>query len=401
MDWSPQQDKALADVNTWWGSLDRRQVFRLFGFAGTGKTTLAQEIEQMLGIKVVYATFTGKASQVLRNKGCANATTIHSLIYQVKEKGRTKLSELEQALLEAQVDVNIRRIEEIKAEIKNERRNLSNPAFSLGLGLAVLDADLIIIDECSMVDAQMGVDLMSFKKPILVLGDPAQLPPIMGGGFFTEGHKPDVMLTEIHRQARDNPIIHMATRIRTGEQLDLGSYGESKVVLPRELSQGEALTYDQVLVGKNATRRRMINKFRDTLGHNNAFPLQGEKLICLRNDHDKGLLNGSMWEATATTVGTMEDRILLSVRSLDGTGVELDTEAHKFPFLGEEMTLPWWERTEADEFEYGYAITVHKSQGSQYGSVMLLDEWKMRESRQRWLYTAVTRAAERVTVVKM
>ncbi len=398
MDWSPEQEAALRDVKNWWRDPNRPQVFRLFGYAGTGKTTLAQEIEAMLEVNVVYATFTGKAAQVLRNKGCQNATTIHSLIYQVKEKSRTKLSELEQALLECKDDF---RLEELKAQIKLERKSLSNPSFSLGIGSAVHETDLIVIDEVSMVDTPMGVDLLSFKKPILVLGDPAQLPPIMGGGYFTENCTPDVMLTEIHRQARDNPIIRLATKVRCGEALELGSYGESRVVLPRDLQPGEALHYDQVLVGKNATRRRMINKFRDTLGHNNAFPLPGEKLICLRNNHDKGFLNGSLWEATAATVGTMDDKILLSVSSLDGTAMALDTEAHKFPFTGEETFLPWWERKEADEFDFGYAITVHKSQGSQFGSVMLLDEWHMRESRQRWLYTAITRAAERLTVVKL
>ena len=72
-----------------------------------------------------------------------------------------------------------------------------------------------MIDECSMVDAELGRDLMSFDVPVLVLGDPAQLPPIQGGGFFTEA-EPDAMLTEVHRQAQDDPIVRLSMEVREG-----------------------------------------------------------------------------------------------------------------------------------------------------------------------------------------
>ena len=70
-----------------------------------------------------------------------------------------------------------------------------------------------------MVDEELGRDLLSFGKPVLVLGDPAQLPPVKGGGFFTEA-EPDIMLTEVHRQAADNPIIRMSMVVREGGRLD-------------------------------------------------------------------------------------------------------------------------------------------------------------------------------------
>jgi exodeoxyribonuclease-5 len=396
--WSPQQDDALLKVKAWWDEgPTRRQIFYLFGFAGTGKTTLAREIEEMVGGGVVYATFTGKAAQVLRNKGCENATTIHSLIYRVLEKSRSALDGLEQALLEAR---DSRHIEEIKEKIKLEKKNLANPSFNLGFGSAVREANMIIIDECSMVDTAMAVDLLSFKKPILVLGDPAQLPPIMGGGYFTENVKPDIMLTEIHRQARDNPIIELATRVREGYGLQTGSYGESRVLHASDLQRGEAMLFDQVLVGKNVTRRKLIHRFREAKSLFQPFPMIGEKLICLRNNHDKGLLNGSLWEAVDTVPSSEDDRFLITVRSLDGSNEDVNTRCWKFPFLGEEATMPWWERTEADELEFGYAITVHKSQGSAFPSVLLVDEWRHADSRQRWLYTGITRASEKITVVK-
>src|SRR6195952_4505950 len=132
--------------------------------------------------EVKFAAFTGKAALVMRNKGCDNASTIHSLIYRARESG------------------------------------VEQPSFELWDDAPASKAKLIVIDECSMVDAELGRDLMSFECPLLVLGDPAQLPPIQGGGFFTES-EPDVMLTEVHRQAEDNPIIRLSMDIRAGIDL--------------------------------------------------------------------------------------------------------------------------------------------------------------------------------------
>src|SRR6201997_4345748 len=194
---TPQQDAALTAVASWLkakpGRRDTPQIFRLFGYAGTGKTTLARHVAQGVDGKVLYAAFTGKAAQVMRNKGCAGASTIHSLIYKALE------SEAEQ------------------------------PSFELWADAPAAKAKLIVIDECSMVDAELGRDLMSFGVPLLVLGDPAQLPPIQGGGFFTES-EPDAMLTEVHRQAQDDPIVRLSMDVRGGEYLEPGRYGETEVV---------------------------------------------------------------------------------------------------------------------------------------------------------------------------
>ena len=178
MKWSPQQDDALMAVERW-RKAGGQQVFRLFGYAGAGKTTLARHIAENAGGDVAFAAFTGKAAHVMRQKGCVGATTIHSLIYRPS------------------------RVEEEEGE----------PSFTIRHDAPAADADLIIIDECSMVDEDLGRDLLTFGKPVLVLGDPAQLPPVKGGGYFTEG-EPDFMLTEIHRQAADNPIIRLSMAIR-------------------------------------------------------------------------------------------------------------------------------------------------------------------------------------------
>src|SRR5215831_18514137 len=184
---TPHQDAALTAASDWFkGARGSASTFRLFGYAGTGKTTLAKHIAEGVDGKVLFAAFTGKAACVMRSKGCLGASTIHSLIYRPLES-------------------------------KEEQ-----PSFELWQQAPASNAKLIIIDECSMVDAELGRDLMSFGVPLLVLGDPAQLPPIQGGGFFTDA-KPDAMLTEVHRQARDNPIVRLSMDVREGKRLTPGT----------------------------------------------------------------------------------------------------------------------------------------------------------------------------------
>src|SRR5437763_8949513 len=260
---TPHQDAALNAVAAWLkakpGKGGTPQTFRLFGYAGTGKTTLARHLAEAVDGKVLFAAFTGKAALVMRSKGCERASTIHSLIYKTRESG-----------------------EEV-------------PSFDLWDEAPASKAALIVIDECSMVDAELGRDLMSFGVPLLVLGDPAQLPPIQGGGFYTEV-EPDAMLTEVHRQAEDNPIIRLSMDIRAGIELEPGRYGESEIVTRDDLDPQRVVEADQVLVGKNSTRRAYNMRMRPRRGFAGAMPLAGDKLVCLRNNRRKGLFNGGLWQ---------------------------------------------------------------------------------------------------------
>ncbi|MFQ5564022.1 MAG: ATP-dependent RecD-like DNA helicase [Parvularculaceae bacterium] len=362
MRWSPEQDAALKAVDDWLKKGDS-PVFRLFGYAGAGKTTLARHIAENASGDVAFAAFTGKAAHVMRQKGCAGASTIHSLIYRPAHEG------------------------EEEGEL----------VFALRRDAPASKADLIVIDECSMVDEELGRDLLSFGKPVLVLGDPAQLPPVKGGGFFTEG-EPDFMLTEIHRQAADNPIIRLSMAIREGEDY-VGGDERCRVISRHDLTTEETLGADQVLVGTNRTRRRYNERIRELKGHGDLLPEAGEKLVCLRNNKKKGLLNGGVWAVTLRKA-PRRDRLRYSIVPEEG-GRTVNVSIPRAFFTDRPETVPWTIRRNADEFDYGYALTVHKAQGSQWDNVVLFDEsYAFREHRARWLYTAVTRAAERLTVVR-
>lgn len=363
--WSAQQSAGLKEISAWLNDKKGPQIFRLFGYAGTGKTTIAKEIAGLCSGIVLFAAFTGKASLVLRKKGC-DASTIHSLIYRPSQDPDT-----------------------------------GKVTFRLNPDSPVMTTELVIIDEVSMVDEALAHDLLSYGKRVLVLGDPAQLPPVKGTGYFINA-APDVMLTEIHRQAADNPIIRLSMDVREGRRLALGDYGSSRIISRAQLDQGDVLRADQVLVGMNKTRRAYNMRLRQLQGITSPLPVGGDRLVCLKNNREKGLLNGSLWQAeTARHVGAA---IQATVTSLDdiGSGVPVDISVPVEFFEGRENDLDWRARRKADEFDYGYALTVHKAQGSQFDNVMLFDEsGSFRDSQRQWLYTGITRAADRVTIVQL
>jgi exodeoxyribonuclease-5 len=356
-------------------------VFYLAGYAGTGKTTLAKHFAEGLNGTVCFCAFTGKAALVMRNKGCVGASTIHSLIYSPVDEGGATRWEL----------------------------NLESEAAS---------AELIVVDECSMVGPDLGRDLLSYGRKVLVLGDPAQLPPVDGAGFFTD-RSPDWLLTEIHRQAAESPIIVLANRARQGMRISLGAYGSVRVV--GQVSDARLAEAGTVLVGLNRTRVARCAQIRRLRGMPLAVS-RGDRLVCLRNNRVKGLLNGSLW--TVERCWSHDPMVCAGVRSLDGAAApgprsvgrvgwadmaswpdEDDSQTvtirvNPLFFEGRESELSERARRWSDEFTFGDALTVHKSQGSQWDSVVLFDESAaFREDGARWLYTGITRAAKELTLV--
>lgn len=410
MRWSPQQDKALKAVHDWLYNSDQ-QVFRLFGYAGTGKTTLARHFAEGISGLVAFAAFTGKAAHVLRLKGCEGAMTIHQLIYITRDKSKRDLRNAEEQLTilkqelkidgfsveEIQKDERIIRLTKLVHELTEEQSDLF---FQINHDSIVPKCKLVVIDEVSMVDQRIGEDLLSFGTKVLVLGDPAQLPPIKGNGFFTENVQPDIMLTDIHRQAAESPIIRMATMVRNQTDLHTGDYGDGcRVVTYGQIEPYEALNYDQILVGKNKTRHSINNRVRMLHGYEDPLPVMQDKLVCLRNNHEVGLLNGAIYTVVSNS-GVLDEKVAMSIIPEDDD-FSLTVLAHQHHFLGQGDDLKWFEKKEAEEFDYGYALTVHKAQGSQYDNLLLFDEsYCFRADKWKHLYTGITRAAEGITVVK-
>jgi exodeoxyribonuclease-5 len=391
MDWSRQQVEAIAQVERWLGR-GGGEVFRLFGYAGTGKTTLLKYFAKRCDARV--AAFTGKAAQVLRTKGVADASTIHSLIYIPVDKTELRAERDKLKRKKMLTPAEERRLRKLQEELRG-------PSFVLNrVGLRLNPPDLIMLDECSMIDKQMARDLLSFELPLLVVGDPAQLPPINGEGYFTNGEEPDVMLTEIHRQARGSPIIRMATRARQGEPVRgrWGNCGVSASLPPDWWREW------QLLCGRNITRHNYNRRGRALFGFDDELPVAGDRLVCLRNNHALGLLNGSLWRVTEASYGRRNvPYFSLQLVSLDDGEREVECHAHKkiFQEVDAYEDWDWQDRLQAEEFDYGYALTVHKAQGSQWDRVVLVDEsWCFREHRDRWLYTGLTRACEQLTLIR-
>jgi exodeoxyribonuclease-5 len=410
MKFTNDQQKATATFREW--LLDHRSgFFKLWGYAGTGKTTIAVHLGENID-RVMYGAYTGKAASVMRKKGCVGAKTIHSMIYIPEEIWEEK-------------EVNGKKRREKKViyhlksrEDKERRRGSRNKDRYFdeyyGADFQIWDANLIIVDECSMVDEKMAKDLLSFGVPVLVIGDPAQLPPVNLGdndgnlnGYFMHG-EPDAMLTEITRQAAESEIIRYSMFLREGSRegkrwVVRKNGGEVSFHDLQSLSIEQGMEADQVICGLNVTRHKVNMRCRDLLGFSkNPYPVRGDKLICLLND--KNVMNGEMFsvlEDSVVSEGAM--RLLMQEFDYDGGGWT----------IAKNLTLPDFEAVGAAErrawddlkFGYGYAITCHKAQGSQWNRVIVNDESANFEKHNRgmgarWLYTAVTRAVDEVAIVR-
>lgn len=365
------------------------------GYAGSGKSTLVRFIIDALGLydnEVCFACYTGKACQVLLQKGNKNVRTLHKLLYD--------------------------------SFPKPEGGFFRKPKLELDE-----DYKLIIVDEVSMAPKELMDLLFRHRVHVICLGDPFQLPPVDKNADNHLLDKPHIFLDEIMRQAAESEIIRLSSQIRKYEPIDNNFKGnEVKIFDQRELNTGMLLWADQIIVGTNQTRVMINNTVRQCLGRGQK-PEDGDKVICLRNywdffsEEESSLVNGTigylqnsfesfaqipMWARTNDSVPrqidiiqgdfvsdfgetyknvSMDKRLILEgVNSLDWK------TAYKLQKSPKTMHLVPY------EFTYGYAITCHKAQGSEYPKLLMYEEGfpYVKEEHARWLYTAMTRGVEQV-----
>lgn len=407
---SPQQDKAISAIHGWYKA-NNQPIFILNGFAGCGKTTLAKLFPELVTEQgdgsVVYAAFTGKAALQLRKKGCGNATTLHKLLYSPMEKDRKALLALTKALgdeLKLSPLGDSETAKRLKHEIHHERRRVAAPSWQLKAPDLRPEVKLLVVDESSMVDAKVYNDLLALDKKIIFLGDPFQLPPVFGESPVMS-QAPDFVLTEVHRQAWDNPVLRAATELRNGAY-PIWQPGMDKfqMLTTKEASYETYAAADQVLCGRNATRRRLNHRLRGRLvsdGKIEASMLpaaKGDKVVFLRNDHEEKIFNGAL--ATLTSIIDGDDPEMPDGLLIDATDEENSVTGYEVwggVLLGHDISdAP----RRAQIIDFGYALTVHKSQGSEWPHVVVHNEPVGHgQNALRWLYTAISRAQDKCVVV--
>lgn len=366
MEYTNDQKNALNIIQDWWKSYDRKNYLAIAGFSGTGKTTLIADLpNQLKNIngkepQLSYATLTAKAALVLRNKGIP-ASTIHSLIYDTK---------IVQDKITKKIKYIFRRKE-------------------------FLNCDLVIIDESSMVSEEIYNDLKSFGIPILFIGDSFQLPPVTGDFNLMTDKYLSYTMKEIMRQEQGNEIILMSMKIRNGDNIPFRKGNTFHKVQRYTINEEDYLKYDQIITGKNKTRIELNKKYRHLIGHNSELPIINDKMIFLRNNYDDNVFNGQQVIINKKPKELGKNKLNIQFKDI------IDENISEVIVTTESINniAPQNFSKEINLIDYGYALSVHKSQGSEWDKVLLYDDLfaiSNEEMRNRWLYTAITRASKEV-----
>lgn len=393
MQLSPTQKQVLQSVVDWYQRPEQNYL-TLGGYAGTGKTTLVAYFRHLLfkyrpHTKVAVCSYTGKAARMLKQKLTDKKAvykgdyvgTIHRLIYVPKLAGDGAI-------------------------VGWDRR-----------GDDKFPYNLIIVDEASMLNHELWSDLQSFGVPILAVGDHGQLPPIEGS--FNLMQNPQLKLEEIYRQQSDNPIIQASIAARESGEIPSDMHSKQLQILSRDDNESWEKLQDifrrfdeqlMVLVGFNQTRVKLNQAIRELLEFDSPEPMRGDRVICLKNNHQKQIYNGMTgWIKTREVGGVVGGaggqgelgKIYMEVE-FDGEETNYKGDVLQDQF-GNKETLVKQLPPETDLFDYGYALTVHKAQGSQARKVVVFSERSQHmddEMWRRWLYTAVTRAEEELVLVR-
>lgn len=364
------------------------------GYAGTGKSTLVKFIIDALDVdqdKVAYATYTGKAAEVLRKKGNPNAMTLHKLLYDSIPRQGGGFIRIPKKMLEYKI---------------------------------------IVVDEVSMVPKSMVDMLLNHRVYVIFLGDPFQLPQIDKKETHTLLDKPHIFLDQVMRQAAESEIIQLTMKIRNGEQIDFMN-GKEVIIAPKaSLVTGHLTWADQIICATNASRISLNNQMREILGYSGVLQ-SGEKIVIKRNywdccnDNGDALVNGSV----GTIVNPFESFIRLPSYVKNDrrdlpiiTGEFISDDGQSFGnidfdkdfLLKEEPCVDWRVSYQLGKLKpkigdilpkqatYGYCITGHSAQGSQWKSVLVIEEAFPfdRIEHARWLYTCCTRPEQKLVLVR-
>lgn len=376
---SAEQDRAVQACHIWY----KKKLsfgFYLAGPAGSGKTSIAKKLAS-LADNPQFCAYTGRAALQLTKKGCP-AKTLHQLLYRPETS------------YDGEVSFVAREWDE------------DHPLWH---------CDLLLIDEASFVPNAMADRILRTGKPYLLIGDPYQLPPPTGGGALIANQKPDFLLTEIHRQGQDNPVLQLATKIREGRGLSANFVVRS----PRAFAAENALKILETMKKKapEGASHMLLAGLRETVRAINENSRKdrskllevNEPVLCLRNNHDVGMMNGSIWmsetEIDEAELSFDEEKKVIYPAAVSLVSTDFENFRIKnagldvTPMMGIDPESGW--RGRGIPCDYGYGRTVHKAQGDEAYSGVVIDESSMwrGEERQRWLYTAVTRFTHEVKIV--
>ena len=269
-----------------------------------------------------------------------------------------------------------------------------------------------MIDEASMVNESIAQDILSFDIPIIALGDMNQLPPVFGKPYFLNEDNIDYELKTIMRQNENDPIIWLAHQVLENEPLKYGQYGESSVIRKSDINEYILKESDIVLTCTNSLRNKINKIFRENILKISDldWPEEGEKIICRKNNwkrhiqHLLYLTNGMTGTIDYIDQSTFKNDSMVIDFKPDFTkkkfkNIRINYSKLLTPEVMDEVSNMY---LKDDIFEFAYAITVHLSQGSQWDNVVfMLEKTKFNSEMEKKLkYTAITRAAKRITIIQ-
>ena len=370
----PSQDSAIQLILGWAHASEKGWV-SLCGEAGTGKTMLLAnfilpEIVLNQKLKVAVATPTARAARVLASKLSSEVKaqlrhlgTIHSLMYHPVFDGFGNI-------------INWKK----KGHLD--------------------DIDIVVIDECSMVDEDMERDLESLEVPIIAVGDPFQLKPINGQSTWMQ--EPSVLLEQVHRQALDSPILRLAHYVKNNKKLPdyLHTYGVMQHLSLSQAKHSILQSYEDY--GKSNTaiacytnnNRCKVNTCIQRMLFGDTTPQVDTQIVCLRNYHQHAIYNGDRGVITAIKD---HNSMYKTAIDFDCGNKTKDIQTESACFGQPQASKLLIEESRNLIVDYGYCLTAHKLQGSQFDEVFIIkDIHKTCDDYASWMYTAITRSINKL-----